>query len=98
MKKLLLIILLPLNGCASQPSKKKHDRVTVTVDRQQSPDSPLLANDQLKQLQLDEAIEEVELKKDWTKFKIGLLTGATALVTAGVTVGVTWLSGRCGKG
>lgn len=39
--------------------------------------------------------EQLELKKDWTKLKIALVTGTTALVGAGVGVSIAWLSGKC---
>ena len=105
---ILLISLLPLTSSCAQP-KKKHDRITVTIEKSPSSsqesnknnenaDDYKLAPDEAKKLataRIDAQLEQVELRQDWTKLKIAVLTGVTSLVGAGIGVGISWLSGKC---
>ena len=102
----LLILLSSLNiSCAQAPKKPTSQQgsdygalQSVVVDV--SAHDAALAPEEEKKLavaRIDAQIEQIELRQDWTKFKIGLLTAGTALVAAGGTVLAVYISGQCKK-
>jgi len=102
----LLILLSSLNiSCSKPPAKPTSPKGSdygalgsVVVDV--SLHDAALAPEEEKKLaaaRIDAQIEQIELRQDWTKFKIGLLTAGTAIVTAGGTVLAVYISGQCKK-
>ena len=60
----------------------------------------VLAPEEEKKLavaRIDAQIEQIELRQDWTKFKIGLLTAGTAIISVGGSVLAVYISGQCKK-
>lgn len=108
MEKLLCLLILTssLNiSCAQAPKKPTSPQgsdygALQTVVLDVSAHDAALAPDEEKKLavaRIDAQIEQVVMQQDWTKFKIGLLTTGTAVISAGAGVFVVYLSGQCKK-
>src|SRR5665213_1716551 len=103
MIKILLICLLPLTtSCAQAPKKPVTPPVTYgalqSVVLDNSAHDAALAPEEEKKLavaRIDAQIEQVVMRQDWTKFKIGLLTTGTAVISAATGVLLIYISGQC---
>jgi len=102
----LLILVSSLNiSCAQAPKKPVTPQgsdygalQSVVVDV--SLHDADLAPEEEKKLataRIDAQIDQVVLAQDWTKFKIGLMTAGTVIVSAGAGVLAVYISGQCKK-